>query len=160
MNGRHTDASLFRAVWMGIDLIMAHAMPVLDLNLKELCSGLWSCRCRLDSRRWWLTISSVGMECQEGEFFFSNFLITSPHVCIRTIRLPGEVNNRPAYGGDTGVMATLASVPWFIVGVTGIAYQWVASRVETYFFRSGRSGYRDIPIDEDAQILRFEDEEG
>jgi len=76
-----------------------------------------------------------------------------------TIRLPGEVNNRPAYGGDTGVMATLASVPWFIVGVTGIAYQWVASRVETYFFRSRRSGYRDVPIDEDAQILRFEDEE-
>jgi len=76
---------------------------------------------------------------------------------IRTIRLPGEVN-RPAYGGDTGVMATLASVPWFIVGITGIAYEWVASRVETYF-RTRRRGYRDVPIDEDAQILRFEDEE-
>jgi hypothetical protein len=75
-----------------------------------------------------------------------------------TIRLPGEVN-RPVYGGDTGVIATLASVPWFIVGISGIAYQWVASRVETYFFKSQRSGYRDVPIDEDAQILRFEDEE-
>ena len=48
---------------------------------------------------------------------------------IRTIRLPGEVN-RPAYGGDTGVIATLASVPWFIVGITGITYHWVASRCE------------------------------
>ena len=48
--------------------------------------------------------------------------------CIRTIRLPGEVN-RPVYGGDTGVIATLASVHWSIIGVTEIAYQWVASRV-------------------------------
>jgi len=75
-----------------------------------------------------------------------------------TIRLPGEVN-RPAFGGDTGVVATLASIPWFIIGITGIGYEWVASRVDTYFFRSRRSGYRDVPIDEDAQILRFEDEE-
>ena len=29
----------------------------------------------------------------------------------------------------------------------------------TMAFRVGRSGYRDIPIDKDAQILRFEDEE-
>ncbi|KAF8798604.1 vacuolar protein sorting/targeting protein 10 [Phlegmacium glaucopus] len=76
-----------------------------------------------------------------------------------TIRLPGEVNRLPAFGGDTGVIATLASIPWFIVGVTGIAYQWVASRVDMYFFRSQRTGYRHVPIDEDAQILRFEDEE-
>jgi len=77
-----------------------------------------------------------------------------------TIRLPGELN-RPAYGGETGVIATLASVPWFIIGVTGIAYQWVASRVDSTLrtLRPGRSGYRDVPIDEDAQILRFEDEE-
>ena len=96
-----------------------------------------------------------------GYFFFSSSDIRRViPFCIRTIRLPGEVN-RPAFGGDTGVMATLASVPWFIIGVTGIAYQWVASRVETTFrtMRPGRSGYRDLPIDEDAQILRFEDEE-
>ena len=91
-------------------------------------------------------------------FLLSNILRVISF-CIRTIRLPGEVN-RPVYGGDTGVVATLASVPWFIIGVTGIAYQWVASRVETTFrtMRPGR-GYRDVPIDEDAQILRFEDEE-
>ena len=93
--------------------------------------------------------------------FFVRYLKSNQYLfCIRTIRLPGEVN-RPAYGGDTGVIATLASVPWFIIGVTGIAYQWVASRLETSFrtLRPGRSGYRDVPIDEDAQILRFEDEE-
>jgi hypothetical protein len=55
-------------------------------------------------------------------------------------------------------MATLASVPWFIVGIAGIGYEWVASRMDTHLFRS-RTGYRNVPIDEDAQILRFEDEE-
>ena len=41
---------------------------------------------------------------------------------------------------------------------TGIAYQWVASRVAMTFRtgRSRRSGYGDIPIDEDVQTLRFE----
>ncbi|PPQ80721.1 hypothetical protein CVT25_001841 [Psilocybe cyanescens] len=74
-----------------------------------------------------------------------------------TIRLPGEA--RPAYGGDTGVVATLASIPWFIIGVAGIAWEWVSSRVqESNLFRS-RRGYRNLPIDEDAQILRFEDDE-
>ncbi|KAF9483067.1 vacuolar protein sorting/targeting protein 10 [Pholiota conissans] len=73
-----------------------------------------------------------------------------------TIRLPGDM--RPAYGGDTGVVATLASVPWYVIGVAGIAYEWVASRADKYLFRS-RRGYRNVPIDEDAQILRFEDEE-
>jgi hypothetical protein len=39
----------------------------------------------------------------------------------------------------------------------GIAYQWVASRVEMTFRtgRTRRSGYRGIPNDEDVQILRF-----
>ncbi|KAF8894237.1 vacuolar protein sorting/targeting protein 10 [Gymnopilus junonius] len=73
-----------------------------------------------------------------------------------TIRLPGDT--RSPYGGDSGVLATLASVPWFIIGVGGIAYEWVASRVQTHLF-SARRGYRDLPVDEDAQVLRFEDEE-
>jgi hypothetical protein len=74
-----------------------------------------------------------------------------------TIRLPGE-GARPAYGGDTGIVATLASVPWFIVGVAGIAWEWVASHVER-LAPGARTGYRNLPIDEDAQVLRFEDED-
>ncbi len=73
----------------------------------------------------------------------------------RTIRLPGDTRSP---FGDSGIMATLASVPWFIIGIAGIGYEWVASRMDTYLFRS-RTGYRNVPIDEDAQILRFEDEE-
>jgi len=85
--------------------------------------------------------------------FSTNFLF----LFSRTIRLPGDAN-RTSYGHDTGVIATLASIPWFIIGVAGIAYEWVASRVDKHMFDS-RRGYRDLPIDEDAQILRFEDEE-
>lgn len=77
------------------------------------------------------------------------------HLC-RTIRLPGD--RRPLYRGDSGVMDTIASVPWFVIGLAGIAWEWVLSQMDYAGFRS-RQGYRDLPVDEDAQILRFEDEE-
>lgn len=78
---------------------------------------------------------------------------------LRTIRLPGG-DPSPLYSRETGVLDTLASVPWFLIGLAGIAWEWVASRVDTMSdgFRS-RRGYRNLPVDEDAQILRFEDEE-
>jgi hypothetical protein len=41
--------------------------------------------------------------------------------------------------------------------LAGIAWAYVSSSVEMGF--RSRRGYRDIPVDEDAQILRFEDEE-
>ncbi|KAF5379399.1 hypothetical protein D9615_006570 [Tricholomella constricta] len=73
-----------------------------------------------------------------------------------TIRLAGDGTS--AFRDDSGVLATLASVPWFIVGIAGIAWEWVASRVDGVAYRS-RRGYRDLRVDEDAQILRFEDED-
>ncbi|KAF9224207.1 Oligoxyloglucan reducing end-specific cellobiohydrolase [Gyrodon lividus] len=76
-----------------------------------------------------------------------------------TIRLPG--GEYAGYGrSGSGALDTLASVPWFLMGLAGIAYEYVASSVEsaTMGYRS-RRGYRDVPVDEDAQILRFEDEE-
>jgi hypothetical protein len=81
------------------------------------------------------------------------------NLCGRTIRLPGP-DGGLRYRNDTSVLSTLASVPWFLVGLGGIAWEWVASRfspVSTRF--RNRSGYRHVPVDEDAQILRFEDEE-
>ncbi|KAL6301716.1 hypothetical protein BKA93DRAFT_738184 [Sparassis latifolia] len=76
------------------------------------------------------------------------------------IRLPGGDSGLRRYSNDSGVLATLASVPWFLIGVAGIAWEWVASTIEsaTLPMRS-RGGYRTVPVDEDAQILRFEDEE-
>ena len=56
----------------------------------------------------------------------------------------------------------LASVPWFLVGLGGIAYEWIAEKVESAYIQlRGRRGYgyRNVAVDEDAQILRFEDEE-
>ncbi|KAH8981343.1 Oligoxyloglucan reducing end-specific cellobiohydrolase [Lactarius akahatsu] len=77
-----------------------------------------------------------------------------------TIRLPGS-DVRPRFGAsDAGFVETLASVPWFIVGVAAVAFEAVAewARGATLSLRTQR-GYRNVPVDEDAQILRFADEE-
>ena len=77
----------------------------------------------------------------------------------RAIRLPGG-DGGLRYTGNSSVLETLASVPWFLIGLAGIAYEWVAERVDSVAVRlQGRRGYRNVPVDEDAQILRFEDEE-
>jgi len=78
----------------------------------------------------------------------------------RTIRLPAGADARgPLYrGGDGGIIDTIASVPWFIVGIAGIAVEWVSSKLDMQAWRA-RNGYRNVPVDEDAQILRFEDED-
>ncbi|KIM90139.1 hypothetical protein PILCRDRAFT_811868 [Piloderma croceum F 1598] len=75
-----------------------------------------------------------------------------------TIRLPGD--SRPSYGSDAGIISTLASVPWFLFGLASIAWEHIAERLERLpvGFRTQR-GYRDLPVDPDAQILRFEDED-
>lgn len=53
----------------------------------------------------------------------------------------------------------MASVPWFVVGVIGIAWERVSSAVPWHTVFRSRSGYRNVGIDEDAQVLRFEDED-
>lgn len=78
-------------------------------------------------------------------------------VRIRNIRLPGDLSSS-SDGKFQRALDTAASVPWFLIGLAHIAIQWVTSRVDVSNLRS-RRGYRNVPIDEDAQILRFEDEE-
>ena len=57
-------------------------------------------------------------------------------------------------------MATLASVPWAVLGLAGVAWEWIASKFDSVGAQlRPRRGYRHVPVDEDAQILRFEDEE-
>ncbi|KAK7024339.1 vacuolar protein sorting/targeting protein PEP1 [Paramarasmius palmivorus] len=74
------------------------------------------------------------------------------------IRLPGDSRGFRSSGG--GVLDTLASVPWFLIGLAGIAYEWVVEKVEHVGWRyRARRGYRNLPVDEDARILRFEDED-
>jgi hypothetical protein len=76
-----------------------------------------------------------------------------------TIRLPGD--GRPTFGAsDAGVVETLASVPWFIIGIGNVAFESVAGWVrDAGSAVQSRRGYRDVPVDEDAQILRFADED-
>jgi len=78
-----------------------------------------------------------------------------------TIRLPGGGGDYSHLGGSgSGAFATLASVPWFLLGLGGIAFEWVASSLDAVSMGyRARRGYRDVPVDEDAQVLRFEDEE-
>lgn len=75
------------------------------------------------------------------------------------IRLPGDA--RPKFGAsDAGFVETLASVPWFVIGVGTVAFEAVSQWVrDTMLPLRMRRGYRDVAVDEDAQILRFADEE-
>ena len=62
---------------------------------------------------------------------------------------------RPAYSNST-VIDTLASVTWLIVGVVDIAVERISTAIP---WGRNRTGYRNVAVDEDAQILRFEDED-
>ncbi|KAM6497418.1 Vacuolar protein sorting/targeting protein 10 [Amanita muscaria] len=73
-----------------------------------------------------------------------------------TIRLPND--SRTSFQGDSGILATLESVPWFLFGLAGIAWEWVSEQFDSVAMRT-RRGYRHVPMEQDAQILRFEDEE-
>lgn len=58
------------------------------------------------------------------------------------------------------MLETIASVPYYALAVAGAVWEAVVGRFAdaTTNMRT-RGGYRTVPIDEDAQILRFEDEE-
>ena len=77
MKGHPIDASLTRAVRTVTDLIMGKFIVVLDSNLKGFGFGSLSCCYRLDSLRWWLTFTCIGVEGQEGESSFAFSLLSS-----------------------------------------------------------------------------------
>jgi hypothetical protein len=61
---------------------------------------------------------------------------------------------------DAGMFETLASVPWFVIGTVGIVWEKASVTVDDWITRfRHRTGYRHVPVDDDAQVLRFEDEE-
>lgn len=60
---------------------------------------------------------------------------------------------------EAGPWDTVASIPYFLVGVAGVAWSHVSSVRVPYLSDRLQRGYRNVPIDEDAQVLRFEDEE-
>lgn len=109
---------------------------------------------------WWYKKSGMARGSVEFHFFLSVCLVCSL-LMHRTIRLPGGGGDYSHLGSSgSGAFATLASVPWFLLGLAGIAFEWVASSFDAVSMGyRARRGYRDVPVDEDAQILRFEDEE-
>ncbi|KAI0041822.1 Oligoxyloglucan reducing end-specific cellobiohydrolase [Auriscalpium vulgare] len=121
-----------------------------DRGARHLCPGI-----KAHGAFFWLFIFTV-------PFIFTALVAywyySKSGLARGTIRLPGD--SRSAFRSDAGLVDTLASVPWYVVGLAGIAWEAVASSVHSLAlsFRS-RRGYRNVPVDEDAQILRFEDEE-
>ncbi|EJT52393.1 signal sequence binding protein [Trichosporon asahii var. asahii CBS 2479] len=65
---------------------------------------------------------------------------------------------------DNQVLATLASVPYFLLGLISVAWGAVERNLPSWARRDGglgfRRGYETLPIDEDAEILGgYEDDE-
>jgi hypothetical protein len=91
--------------------------------------------------------------------FFRALFSTSTDLIIfgSSIRLPDNSSRSP-YVSDSGPLSTLASVPWFVLGLVGASWAYVSSWRVWDSVRP-RTGYRNVPVDEDAQVLRFEDEE-
>jgi hypothetical protein len=107
----------------------------------------------------WLLLLSSWWPCQRVCFsIVSLFLELIYAFHIRNIRLPGDISRSAPEGQFQKALDTIASVPWFLVGLASIVVEWVSSRADKSGLRS-RRGYRNVPIDEDAQVLRFEDEE-
>lgn len=103
------------------------------------------------------------MEWVQGSFLFPLCVVLLlTHLSLRTIRLPGDGGYRGASNNfsEGGLADTIASIPWFLVGVGSVAWEWVVSNVENLSdsYRGNR-GFRHLPVDEDAQILRFQDED-
>ena len=83
----------------------------------------------------------------------------------RSIRLPERadgLHGRPGQFDDSGVIATIASIPWFVMGVAAAIWSQISPSLQRLPFirrrARQRGGYRTVAIDEDAQVLRFEDE--
>lgn len=95
-------------------------------------------------------------------FFWWFIVLTLPFACAGlaaywlwkqkesgTIRL----SDHRAFGGSSGPLSTLASIPYFLVGVGATALAWVYDKVPFLqgVFGGGRPQYRHVPIDEDGE---------
>lgn len=77
---------------------------------------------------------------------------------------PGSIRlgEHRAFSGErgSGALSTLASVPYALIGVTQAGWAWVVQRVPfvvDLFAR--RAPYRQVPLDDDAEVLATYDDE-
>jgi hypothetical protein len=67
---------------------------------------------------------------------------------------PGGIrlgDHRAFGGGESGWLGTLASVPYFLVGVGPVAWAWVERKVPFLDGLFIRRPYRQVPIDDDGE---------
>ena len=67
------------------------------------------------------------------------------------IRLHDSAFHSTRPRGD-GILSTLASVPWWLIGVAGAVAAWF-DRTLSGRFSSRRGGYRHLAVDDDAELL-------
>ncbi|KAJ9098981.1 hypothetical protein QFC20_005799 [Naganishia adeliensis] len=70
-----------------------------------------------------------------------------------------RLSEHRAFGGSSGALSTLASVPYYMLGVASAAAAWMQKQIPFIrgLFPGGRNTYR--PIDEDAEILNAYEED-
>lgn len=165
MHGPRTAKSPTRAAKEVSDLTVEHSISVPESGATAFSFGPWCSCSRSQSQHSSRGGGTRRVGLREGKFYpplqtcheadsFANGGVK----LHRTIRLPNDYSS--GFGTGSGVLDTLASVPWFLVGIGGIAYEYVSSRLDILAMGyRARRGYRDLPVDEDAQVLRFEDEE-
>lgn len=132
--------------------------------------------CKTSTRRhgwfWWLSIVAAPFGLAGLVAVWWNKQQSQRSQGYGRIRLPGGSMSALDYAGDSKVLQTLASVPWFIVGTAGLAWSSVLSFAErvpvlrNFVRHSGHGtatygGYRTLrPQDDDAEILReYDDDE-
>ncbi|CAH7670748.1 hypothetical protein PPACK8108_LOCUS5483 [Phakopsora pachyrhizi] len=73
------------------------------------------------------------------------------------IRLP---DGGTRAGGGVDVIETLASVPWFLIGVGSALWGYLVTSnfVQKWFGGGSRQGYRQVSLDDDAELLQDYDD--
>jgi hypothetical protein len=156
MSEQPTGRYLSRVAKAATDQIKGRGINAQALRDIVSSSGSWSFCSQYCSLPSWPIGSITAVVSLGGTYPFQLFTIFPSNRSSRTIRLPGD--GTPSFGRHSGgTMDTIASIPWFLIGIAGIAWEWTTSQFQTTF--PNRRGYRNLPVDEDARILRFEDEE-
>ncbi|KAF8325469.1 Oligoxyloglucan reducing end-specific cellobiohydrolase [Cantharellus anzutake] len=166
--------------------VLAEGAAPLPPNLEEMCLedpdlDYWHERtayrkipystCQDGARPDWGPAHSCGgVRGRSGMFWLSIFLLPFAITGVVTyyyyrqggyrrgaIRLPDSMRDDDSE--ESGVLSTIASIPWFVMGLAATAWSAIANSPIWYSVFPRQRGYRHVPVDEDARVLRFDDEE-
>ncbi|KAJ9094955.1 hypothetical protein QFC21_005747 [Naganishia friedmannii] len=123
-----------------------------DRGARHACPGLVGGGGGVGRFLYWLVVVIVSVGAAAGVAYY-----------LYTRRERGSIrlSEHRAFGGSSDALSTLASVPYFLIGVAATAGTWVQEQIP--FIRGlfpGRArSYRTVPIDEDAEILNTYEED-